>query len=149
MNVVTLRDHLRAHEQVKFALVERVERPLEIFVAANRISIETPDARLRKQAVQQLFQLLRSGSEKINILTAALPADLRHRRHESAVVADHAIGALMMGHCDGAVSGFHPVPTSAAQGDSASDSVSGLQKFDDAYRSIHQPLTLCVCFFGT
>ena len=34
------------------------KRALEIFVTADRVAIKAGDARLRKHAVQQLFQLL-------------------------------------------------------------------------------------------
>ena len=38
-NVVPLGDHLGADQQIKFAFIERIQRPLKIFVAANRIPI--------------------------------------------------------------------------------------------------------------
>src|ERR1700677_2313837 len=71
VNVVPLGDHLRAHQQIEFTFIERGKRALEVFVAANRVAIKTRDARLRKHAVQQFFQLLRAGTEKINVLAAA------------------------------------------------------------------------------
>jgi len=52
VNVVALGDHLRAHQQVEFAFVESVEGAFEIFAAAHRVAIETPDARLREHSVQ-------------------------------------------------------------------------------------------------
>src|ERR1700676_5408014 len=84
MNVMTLGDHLRAYQQVKFAFVQRIERALKIFVAPNRVPIKPTDARLRKQAMEQLLQLLGPRPEKINVLAATLPADLWPRRHEPA-----------------------------------------------------------------
>src|SRR6266436_5270763 len=74
VHVVSLGNHLRAHQQIKLALVERVEHALEILIPAHRIAIEPPDPCRREHAVQQLFELLRTGSEKIHVLTSTLSA---------------------------------------------------------------------------
>ena len=117
VNVVALGDHLRADEQVEFALIQGVQRALEIFVAADGVAIEAGDARLGKHAVQQLFQLFRARSEKINILAAAVDARFRDGRSEAAIVADHFVLALVMGERDGAVLAFEFLAASAAQDD--------------------------------
>src|SRR5271155_5508821 len=110
-----LGDHLSPHKQVEFALVQRIERALEIIASTDGVAVQAPDAGLWKQAVQQFFQLLGSGPEELYILAAALSADLRHRGHKTAVVADHAMRALMVGHGDGAVSALQVAAASAAQ----------------------------------
>jgi hypothetical protein len=52
VNVVALGDHLRTHQQIEFAFVESVEGAFEVFAAAHRVAIKTPDARLGKHSVQ-------------------------------------------------------------------------------------------------
>src|SRR5271167_3892416 len=97
-------DHLGPNQQVEFALVQRVKSALEIVVPPNSVTIQAPYAGLRKQTMQQFFQLLRASPEKLHVFAAALAADPRHRRHEAAVMADHAMRALMVGHGDSTVS---------------------------------------------
>ena len=103
VDVVSLGDHLRANEYIEFAFIQRIQRALEIFLPAHGVAIKPRDARLRKHAVQQLLQLFGSCSEKINVLAAAMRASLRHRGHVAAVVAYHAMLALMMRERDGTV----------------------------------------------
>ena len=98
VNVVALGDHLRAHQHVEFAFVERVQGTLEVFATANGVAIEATDARLREHAVQQFFQLLRSGADEIHVLAAAVRAFLWHWRDEAAVVAFHLVLAFVMRH---------------------------------------------------
>src|SRR5450631_4616615 len=74
VNVVPFGDHLRPYQQVEFPFVESVERAFEIFAAPYRVAIEPSNARLRKHSVQQFFQLFGPGTEKIDILTAAMDA---------------------------------------------------------------------------
>jgi hypothetical protein len=115
VNVVALGDHLRADEQVEFALAQRVQSALEIFVSADRVAIEAGDARLRKHPVQQLFQLLRASTEKINILAAAVDAGFGHGRGIATIVANHFVLALVMSERDGAVLAFERLAAGAAQ----------------------------------
>src|SRR5579863_6424586 len=117
MNVVTFGDHLRADEQVKFPLVKSVESTFEIFVAAYRIAVEAGDARLRKHAVQQLFQFLRTSSQKVDVLAAAVYTGLRHGRGVTTVVADHFVLALVMGKRDGTVGTFEFLAAGPAEND--------------------------------
>ena len=97
--------------------MRRVQGALEIFVAAHRVAIEARDARLRKHAVQQLFQLFGTGAEKIDVLAAAVDAGFGHGRGVSAVVAVHLVLALVMGQRDGAVLAFELFAAGAAQDD--------------------------------
>src|ERR1700677_2781771 len=117
MNVMTLGNHLRAHQQVELAFVQRIERALKIFVATNRITIQAGDAGLRKHSVKQFFKLLRTGPEKIYILAAAVNTDFWHRRDEAAIVANHFVLTLVMRHRDGAILAFQFLPAPAAQRD--------------------------------
>src|SRR5690349_6719359 len=57
VDVVAFGDHLSAHEQIEFSLVQSIQRALEILVATDGITVEACDASLRKDSVQQLFQL--------------------------------------------------------------------------------------------
>jgi hypothetical protein len=52
VNVMTFGDHLRADEDIEFALIERVESAFEIFASAHGIAIEASDAGLREHAVK-------------------------------------------------------------------------------------------------
>ena len=52
VNVVTLGDHLRADEQIEFAIIERAQSAFEIIVTADSVAIEAGDAGLRETSVQ-------------------------------------------------------------------------------------------------
>ena len=75
-------------------------------MAAYRIAVETGDARLREHAVQQFFQLLRTGAEEIHVFASTVHALLRHARRVAAVVTDHLVLAFMMRESDGTVRAF-------------------------------------------
>ena len=115
MNVVALGDHLRTDQQIEFAFIERIQRAFEVFTAAHRVAIQTSDARLRKHPVQQLFELFRTCAQEIDILAAAMDARLGHRGGESAVVAFHAVRALVMRHRNRAVLALQRLAAGAAQ----------------------------------
>src|SRR5579862_5515625 len=74
VNVVALCNHLRADENIELTFIQRVERALEILMPADGVAIEPRNARLREDAVQEFFQLLGAGAEKIHVLTAAVNA---------------------------------------------------------------------------
>ena len=97
MDIVPFRDHLRAYNDVEFAFIQGIQCAFEVFMATNRIPIEAGDARLGKNAVEQLFQLLRPGSKKIDVFAAAMDAGSRYRRDVAAVVADHLLLSLVVG----------------------------------------------------
>ena len=65
--------------------------------------------------MQQFFQLLRPGPEEMYVLASALGTCLRHRRGEPAVVAHHALRALMVSHGDRTISALEMVSASATQ----------------------------------
>ena len=73
MNVVAFGDHLGADQQVQLPSIQRIQCAFKISVAANRITVQPRDSRLRELPVQQLFQLFRSGAEKIHVLAPAKP----------------------------------------------------------------------------
>src|SRR5580693_8970765 len=83
----------------------------------DSVAIEAGDARLRKHAVQQFFQLLRAGSEKIHIFTAAMDAGLGHRRSEATIVANHFMLTLVVSEGDGTILAFQSLAAGAAQHD--------------------------------
>src|SRR5664280_2774974 len=114
-DVVALGDHLRAHQQIDFARVQRVQHALEIVAAMDRIAIEPGNARLRKHAVQDVLQLLRSGPQILHTFAAALGAGPERRARVAAVVAHQAVFALVVGHGDGAVLALHALATFPAE----------------------------------
>ena len=79
------------------------------------VAIEAGDARLREHAVQQFFQLLRTGAEEIYILATAMHARFGHRGGVAAVVADHFLLTFVVGEGDGAVLALESPATGAAQ----------------------------------
>ena len=103
VDVMPLGNHLRAHQQIEFAFVERIQSPLKVLTAADGITIQSADARLRKHAVQQFFQFFRTGSQKINVLAATMHACFRHRRNVATIMALHAMRSFVMSERDGAV----------------------------------------------
>src|SRR6185437_6921812 len=66
VDVVALGDHLRADQEIEFAVAERMQGALEVRMAVDSIAIEARNSRLRKISVEQFFELLRSGGEKID-----------------------------------------------------------------------------------
>ena len=115
VDVMSLRDHLRADQHVERAFVQRIQRTLEIFPPAHRVAIKAPDARLRKHAVQQLFQLFRSRPDKINVLATAMRTLLGDLRHVSAIMAFHLVFAFVVRHRDGAILALQRLAARAAQ----------------------------------
>ena len=55
VDVVSFGDHLRAHQHVKFAFIERIQCALKVLAPAYRIAIQAADARLGKHSMEQLF----------------------------------------------------------------------------------------------
>ena len=50
-NVVSLGNHLRAHQQIDLARLQRAQHALKVVAPAHRVAIQSPNARLRKHAV--------------------------------------------------------------------------------------------------
>src|SRR5207248_7263043 len=107
VHVVTFGNHLRANENVNLAGVQPVEHTPEIITAAYSVAIQPVNARLREHAMQQLFQPLRAGAEKMDVLAAAVGAGPRNGAAKTAVVAFQRILALVMRKRDGAVLALH------------------------------------------
>src|ERR1700693_81455 len=108
-------NHLCAHQQIEFSFVERIQGPLEVLTPADRITIQSADARLRKHAVQQLLKFFRTSSEKINVLAAAMNACFRHRRNVAAIMALHAMRSFVMSERDSAVLTLERFATGTAE----------------------------------
>ena len=117
MNVVTFGNHLSAYEKIEFALIQCAQRAFEILMAAYRVTIQAGDADLRKHAVQEFFELFRSGAQKINVLAAAMDAGFRDRCRVSAVVADHLVLALVVSERNGAIAAFQLLAAGTAKHD--------------------------------
>src|SRR2546423_1766737 len=115
MYIVPFGDHLGADKHVEFAFVQRVESAFEIFPPADGVTIEAADARLWKHAVQELFQLFRSRSDEVDVLTAAVRALVRDVGHVSAVVTFHFAFAFVMRHRDGTVFALERLPAGTAE----------------------------------
>ena len=89
-----LRDHLRADEDVNFAVLERVQHAPVILLPLHHVRIHAPDARARKKFSQDVLHLLRAGAGKADggIFAFLIRADLRYAL---AVAADVA-GQLLL-----------------------------------------------------
>src|SRR6266567_6261702 len=84
-------------------------------MAAHGVAVESRNSCLREESMQQLFQFFRACSEKIDVLAPARRAVLRHRSHESAVVALHPPLRLMVGQRDGTVLALERFAASSTQ----------------------------------
>ena len=112
---MALGDHLGADQQVDLSGMQRTEHSFQIVPAAHRIAIQPANPRLGKHRVQDVLQLLRAGTEILNVFAAALGTRLGRRPHKPAVVADEPVLALVVGHGDGAVLALHRLPALAAE----------------------------------
>ena len=72
VNVVTLGDHLRAHEDVEVPLAKIVEDVFELAFAGHRIAVEPGDFRFGKLAVQLIFHALGLRTDPPGILFLAV-----------------------------------------------------------------------------
>ena len=108
-------NHLRAHQQIEFAFVERIQCPLKILAAADGITIQSADARLRKHAMKQLLQFFRTGSQEINVLAATMHACFRHRSNVTTIMALHPMRSFVMSERDGAVLALQSLAAGTAQ----------------------------------
>ena len=75
---MSFRNHLRANQDVELSGSKVAKHLLIGALGANRVAIQTRDPRAGEFLAQFFFELLRAGSEKINVLRAALRAGLRH-----------------------------------------------------------------------
>src|ERR1700722_8467214 len=70
------------------------EQPLHIAAPSHRIAIHTPNPRRRKQLLQSLLALLRSGSQIVKMFARTLRTSLRHSTPKPAVVALQSLPRL-------------------------------------------------------
>ena len=82
---------------------ERAQHLLEGALAARGVAVEARDARLGKQRAQPLLELLGARADEIDVLRAAFRAGLRHAARKTAVVAEQAVLALVVGERDAAI----------------------------------------------
>ena len=87
VNVVSLRDHLRAHQQIDLAGMQAGQHVLQIVAAAHRIAVHASNPRKRKDLAQPLLALLRARPQIVKVLAVALGAARRNRPAKAAVVA--------------------------------------------------------------
>src|SRR5581483_10258001 len=95
--------------------MQRRKHALEVAPAADGVAVQPCNPRLRKDAVQQLFQLLRAAAEELHILAHAFGTLVRNTARVAAVVAQQPPVALMMRQRDGAIAALNNVTASAAQ----------------------------------
>ena len=107
---MSLGNHLRAHEQVEFTFMQSCQNAFEVLTPAYCVAIESPNARLRKHSVQQLLQLLRTRTEEMNVLTAAMDTMLWNWRSVAAIVTLHFPGPLVMSQRNRAVLALQLLP---------------------------------------
>src|SRR5207244_2753041 len=77
--IVPLRDHLRADEDVDLARTDAREDLLHV-LAARDVAIEPRDPRLRERARERLLELLRAEALEGNRIRVAFVASRRHAR---------------------------------------------------------------------
>src|SRR5579871_3873536 len=100
---MTFGDHLRAHEQVDLSGVEAVKDAFEVVASTHGITIHAPDARGWEGGMQAVFDFLRAGTEKEDVLTLAFGADVWDTATVSAEVAFEARRAFVVRHGECAV----------------------------------------------
>ncbi len=93
--VMPLRDHLRADENIDLARMHIGKERLRAAFAARAVSIDAQHARARHRARKRLFDALRAASERRDIDVAALRARARNARLPAAVMATQRAFGLM------------------------------------------------------
>src|SRR5579862_4729166 len=106
VNIMTLRNHLGADEYVKFPGIQPVQRAFKVFTSPHRVAIKPRNSRLREHAMEYLFQLFRSGPEKIHVLAATVSTVPGHGCHEAAIMAFHAMRTFVQAERNRAVFAF-------------------------------------------
>lgn len=86
-DVVPLRDHLRAEQDVVLAAPKTLEDLLMREFRRRRVAVHADDARRRHERGELLLELLRARAEVLDVAAAALRADVRHGLLHIAVVA--------------------------------------------------------------
>ncbi|MPN19156.1 hypothetical protein SDC9_166522 [bioreactor metagenome] len=112
--VVSLCDHLRANEKLRFAPRKRAEHLLHGILCTYRIRIHPQRHRVRKQLVKLFFHLLGANAEVLDKRFSALRALRRKRFNRAAEMAAEAVFALVIRHGDIAVVALHNISAGAA-----------------------------------
>src|SRR5690349_14866142 len=69
--IVTLREHLRADQQIQLAFFKVKQGLFEFAPAGLRVAIDAADPQIRKALVQQFFDLFRAFADVIDVLARA------------------------------------------------------------------------------
>ena len=100
--IVSLNDHLRADQDIRFVPVKGLQDPAVAGLAGGRVGIHPEHACLREGLPDDVLHLLRAGPEGRDVRRAAGRAAVRKRRCITAVVTAELTVAVI-GHADGAV----------------------------------------------
>src|SRR5947209_15955433 len=97
--------------------MELVENAFKVVAGADGVAVEPANARLWKGRVQPFFNLLRTRTEKMNMLAIACGAVLGHGLAIAAVMALHALRRFMKGHGNRAVLALQRLTAGTAEHD--------------------------------
>ena len=100
---MALRDHLRADQNIDFALRERAEHLLVFALGAHGVAVEARDAGRRKLFAQIFVDALGAVADEVHVLGAAFRALLRRADRIAAVVAFETLAALVIRERDAAI----------------------------------------------
>src|SRR5882762_8622475 len=103
MEVMPLRNHLRADDNIECPESKVGEHLLVGAFGANRIAVQSRDPGAGKFLAQLFFELLRARAKKIDVLGGALRAGFRYAPGKSAVVALQPVALLVIRERDAAI----------------------------------------------
>src|SRR5258708_14399470 len=113
--VVSLRQHLRPHQQIDLAFSEIEQRRFEFMTALFGVAIDAADAQLRKALAQEFFDLFGAFTYVIDELAGANGALRRRALVMIAIVADQRAIALVISEGHVAVGTTDRLAAGAAQ----------------------------------
>ncbi len=92
--VVTLGQHLRAHQQAGLAAMDLLEHLLEALLLAGAVAVDTVYDGVRKEPLQGLFGTFGAAPQCAQVAAAALGAGIGQGASAVAVVAGQQRGCL-------------------------------------------------------
>ena len=109
VDVVSLGDHLRAHQDVVIAVAEAGQDGLEMAAAEDRVAVHARDAGFGELLVQLVFDALGAHAHEVQVLALAARAQGGDLGGVVAVVAQQAALAPVVGQGDGAVDALQAI----------------------------------------
>ncbi len=127
--VQALRHHLRAHEHLHLAPGKGGQDLRVGALAPNRVSVHPRQADLGEPPLKLLGDALGAQAQEADVVRSATVAALRHGSFVTAVVAEHAPGAMVVGERDAAVRALQ-TPAAVATGDVRGEAATVEEKDD-------------------